>query len=188
MNLGSLSRIHSSGQAKKGKRHERGELSTCKLRIGLGEDTHRLAEGGPLRLGGIDVSHDRHSVGHSDADVLLHAVTDAVLGAAGLGDIGQLFPDHDPANKDRDSAEMLRSALGEVSRTGYSVVNLDCVIAAQEPKIAPHKTAIRQRIAAIMSLEPSQVNLKAKTGEGIGPVGQQEIIEARCIALLEKIE
>lgn len=163
-------------------------MSDSNLRIGLGEDTHRLAEGGPLRIGGIDVPHDRHAVGHSDADVLLHAITDAVLGAAGLDDIGQLFPDNNPANKDRDSAEMLQLALAEVCQAGFAVVNLDCVISAQQPKIAPHKSAMRGRIAKIMSLEPEQVNLKAKTGEGVGPVGEQLIIEARCIALLEKTE
>lgn len=111
-----------------------------------------------------------------------------MLGAAGLDDIGQLFPDNNPANKDRDSAEMLQLALAEVCQAGFAVVNLDCVISAQQPKIAPHKSAMRGRIAKIMSLEPEQVNLKAKTGEGVGPVGEQLIIEARCIALLEKTE
>ena len=163
-------------------------MSTSKLRIGLGEDTHRLADGGPLRVGGIDIPHDQHAMGHSDADVLLHAVTDAVLGAAGLDDIGQLFPDNDPANQDRDSAEMLKVALAEVTSAGLAVVNIDCVISTQLPKIAPHKQAMRHRVAEIMSLDLAQVNLKAKTGEGVGPVGLGEIIQARCVALLESLE
>jgi 2-C-methyl-D-erythritol 2,4-cyclodiphosphate synthase len=160
-------------------------LSITGLRIGLGEDSHRLADGGPLRLGGVDIPHDRHMVGHSDADVLLHAVTDAILGAAGLADIGELFPDTDPANRDRDSAEMLRLAHQQVMAAGLDVVNLDCVVHAQQPKLWPHKAAIRRRIAEILALEVDRVNLKAKTGEGVGPVGQGEIIQARCLALLE---
>lgn len=161
-------------------------MNTTALRIGLGEDSHRLAEGGPLRLGGIDVPHDRHAVGHSDADVLLHAVTDAVLGAAGLADIGELFPDTDPTNKNRDSAEMLRLAHEQVAAAGFQIVNLDCVVHAQQPKLSPHKAAIRKRIAEILSLSIEQVNVKAKTGEGVGAIGSQETVQARCVALLER--
>jgi 2-C-methyl-D-erythritol 2,4-cyclodiphosphate synthase len=156
------------------------------LRIGLGEDSHRLAEGGPLQLGGIDVPHDRHSLGHSDADVLLHAVTDALLGAAGLADIGQLFPNTDEANRNRDSSEMLRLAYEQVTAAGYRLVNLDCVVAAQRPKLSPHKEAIVSRIAVILGVAASQINMKAKTGEGAGPVGREETIEARCVAIVEK--
>ena len=163
-------------------------LSNSPLKIGLGEDTHRLDEEGPLRLGGLDIPHDQHAVGHSDADVVLHAVTDALLGAAGLGDIGEMFPDDDPANLGRDSAEMLTAASQAVAEAGLSVVNLDCVISVQLPKIAPHKPAMRKRLAEILSIDVEQVNLKAKTGEGVGPVGRQEIIQARCVALLEKTE
>ena len=155
------------------------------MRIGLGEDTHRLTEGGPLRLGGVDIPHDRQAVGHSDADVLLHAVTDALLGAAGLADIGQLFPNTSPENQGRDSAQMLQLAYQQVLAAGYRIVNLDCVVAAEQPKIAPHKESIRQRLAQILSLSVEQVNVKANTGEGVGPVGQQQAIEARCVALLE---
>lgn len=155
------------------------------MRIGLGEDTHRLIEGGPLRLGGIDIPHDRQAVGHSDADVLLHAVTDALLGAAGLTDIGQLFPNTAEENRGRDSAEMLWLAYEQVMEAGYQVANLDCVVAAEQPKLAPHKIKIRQRIAEILSLTIEQVNVKAKTGEGVGPIGEQQVIEARCVALLE---
>lgn len=156
------------------------------MRIGLGEDTHRLADGGPLRLGGVDIPHDRHAVGHSDADVLLHAVTDALLGAAGLDDIGQLFPNTAEENRNRDSAEMLRLAYDQVTQTGYQIVNLDCVVSAQQPKLSPHKQQIRERLAEILAVIIDQVNIKAKTGEGEGPVGQQKTIEARCVALLEK--
>jgi 2-C-methyl-D-erythritol 2,4-cyclodiphosphate synthase len=158
---------------------------TSPLRIGLGEDSHRLAVGGPLRLGGVDIPHARHAVGHSDADVLMHAVTDALLGAVGLPDIGELFPNTAEENRERDSADMLRIAYGQVQSAGYRIVNLDCVIWAQEPKLSPYKEAIRQQLAAILTASESQVNVKAKTGEGVGPVGEQAIIEARCVALLE---
>ena len=160
---------------------------TSPLRIGIGEDSHRLAAGGPLRLGGVDIPHSHHTVGHSDADVLLHAVTDALLGAAGLPDSGEQFPTTDDKNRGRDSTDMLRLAYKRVNATGYRVVNLDCVVAAQEPKLSPYKSAIVQQLAAILGVGESQVNVKAKTGEGIGPVGDQIIIEARCVALLELI-
>ena len=158
---------------------------TNPLRIGLGEDSHRLAPGGPLRLGGVDIPHERHAVGHSDADVLLHAVTDALLGAVGLPDIGELFPNTAEENRGRDSADMLRLAYGQVQEAGYRLVNVDCVISAQEPKLSPYTEAWRQHLAAILSVGESQVNIKAKTGEGVGPVGEQITIEARCVALLE---
>jgi 2-C-methyl-D-erythritol 2,4-cyclodiphosphate synthase len=157
------------------------------LRIGLGEDSHRLAPGGPLRLGGIDLPHDQQLVGHSDADVLLHAVTDALLGAAALPDIGRLFPNTDAANRARDSAEMLRAAAARINEAGYHVVNLDCVIHAERPKLADYHDAIRHRMAGILGLNPHQIGIKAKTGEGAGPVGRGEVIEVRCIALLETI-
>lgn len=157
------------------------------MRVGIGHDTHRLGPGGPLRLGGLDVSHDRHAIGHSDADVLLHAITDALLGAAALGDIGELFPDTDPANKNRDSADMLHQAATKVTAAGYQIVNLDCIVFAQRPKLGSHKAAIRQRIADILNLVPEQVGLKAKTGESIGEIGREEAIMAQCVALLERI-
>jgi len=138
-------------------------------------------------LGGIDVPHDHQLVGHSDADVLLHAVTDAILGAAALPDIGRLFPNTDSANRHRDSADMLRAATARVNEAGYRVVNLDCVVHAERPKLADYHDAIRHRIAGILGLNPHQIGIKAKTGEGVGPVGREELIEARCIALLEAI-
>jgi 2-C-methyl-D-erythritol 2,4-cyclodiphosphate synthase len=157
------------------------------LRVGIGHDTHRLAAGGPLRLGGLDIPHDRHAVGHSDADVLLHAITDALLGAAAaLGDIGELFPDTDEANRGRDSADMLRRAAERVRQAGYRMVNLDCIVFAQRPKLSAHKDALRLRIAEILELTADQVGVKAKTGEGVGEVGREEAIMAQCVALLSK--
>jgi 2-C-methyl-D-erythritol 2,4-cyclodiphosphate synthase len=156
------------------------------MRVGIGHDTHRLGPGGPLRLGGVDVPFERRAIGHSDADVVLHAVTDALLGAAALGDIGEMFPDTDPANKDRDSADMLRRAAERVRAGGYTIHNLDCIVFAQLPKLSPYKDAIRQRVAAILDLAPDRVGVKAKTGEGVGGVGRGEIIMAQCVALLEE--
>jgi 2-C-methyl-D-erythritol 2,4-cyclodiphosphate synthase len=156
------------------------------MRIGLGHDTHRLGEGGPLRLGGMEIPYDRHAIGHSDADVLLHAITDALLGAAALGDIGELFPDTDPANKGRDSADMLHRAHERVLAAGYRIENLDCVVFAQRPKLLPHREAMRRRIAEILQITPEQVGLKAKTGEHVGPVGREEAIQAECVALLDR--
>jgi len=156
------------------------------FRIGLGHDTHRLGPGTELMLGGIAIPHDRRALGHSDADVLLHAVTDALLGAAALGDIGELFPDTDPANKGRDSAGMLQAALERVIAAGWRIVNLDCVIFAQRPKILPHRQRIRERIAGILGVGSDAVWLKAKTGEGVGPVGREEAIAAECVVLIER--
>ena len=155
------------------------------MRIGIGHDTHRLASGRPLKLGGIDVDHDMGLVGHSDADVLLHAVIDALLGAAALDDIGQMFPDTDPANRGRDSAEMLALAASAVARAGWQLANLDCVVHAQRPKLSPYKLEIRRRMAEILGVHVDQIGLKAKTGEDVGPVGRQEAIEAHCVVLLE---
>lgn len=158
--------------------------ATAGARIGIGHDTHRLGPGGPIKLGGVEIPHDQHLLGHSDADVLLHAVVDALLGAAALGDIGQLFPDTDAAHRDRDSADMLRRAASEVRRAGWRVGNLDCIVFAQRPKLAPHREAIARRIGEILAIEPGQVGLKAKTGEGVGPVGEETIVAAQCVALL----
>ena len=158
------------------------------MRVGIGHDTHRLRPGGPLRLGGVDIPHDRESVGHSDADALLHAVIDALLGAAALGDVGQMFPDTDPENRGRDSGKMLAAALDAVTALGWKIVNIDCIVFAQRPKLLPHRQTIRQRIADILGIESERVGLQAKTGEGLGPVGREEAIEAQCVALLEAKE
>lgn len=160
-------------------------LAKTGFRIGIGHDTHRLEPGSSLRLGGIDIPHDRRAVGHSDADVLLHAITDALLGAAALGDIGEMFPDTDPAHRGRDSAEMLQAAHARVREAGYRILNLDCIVFAQRPKVLPHREAIRRRVADILGLAPDAVGVKAKTGEHVGPVGREEAIEAQCVALLE---
>jgi 2-C-methyl-D-erythritol 2,4-cyclodiphosphate synthase len=125
-------------------------------------------------------------IGHSDADVLLHAVTDALLGAADLGDIGELFPNTDEANRGRDSAEMLRLAYDQVRQAGWELVNLDCVVLAQRPKLSPHKLAIRQRIAEILECSPEQIGIKGKTGEGVGPVGREEAVTAEAVALIQR--
>ncbi len=154
------------------------------LRIGLGHDTHRLVEGGPLRLGGVDIPFDRRLDGHSDADVLLHAITDALLGAAGDEDIGQLFPDSEAAHAGRDSAEMLSHAWERVRKQGWSLINLDCVVLVERPPIAPYKGLIRKRIADILVVEVACCGLKAKTGESIGSIGRGEAITAECVALL----
>lgn len=153
--------------------------------MGIGHDTHRLRPGGPLRLGGIDIPHDRESVGHSDGDVLLHALIDALLGAAALGDVGQMFPDTDPVNRGRDSTEMLRAARDAVVAVGWRIVNVDCIVFAQRPKLLPHRQEIRKRIADVLEIDPEQVSLKGKTGEHIGPIGKEEAIAAECVALLQ---
>ena len=149
------------------------------MRVGIGHDTHRL------RLGGIDIPHDRESIGHSDGDALLHAVIDALLGAAALGDVGQMFPDTDPDNRGRDSAEMLTAALDAVAALGWKIVNVDCIVFAQRPKLLTHRQALRQRVADILGIEAERVGLQAKTGEGIGAIGREEAIAAQCVALLE---
>jgi 2-C-methyl-D-erythritol 2,4-cyclodiphosphate synthase len=153
-------------------------------RIGFGTDIHRLEEPGPLLIGGLTIPHDRHAVGHSDADTLLHAITDAILGAAGLGDIGQLFPDTDPANRGRASDDMLRRAWSLASEQGWRLANLDCTIHAQKPKLAPHIPEMKKRVASILGVSPEKVNIKAKTGEGVDAVGREEAIAAQAVVLL----
>ncbi len=126
-------------------------------------------------------------MGHSDADALLHAVIDALLGAAALGDIGEMFPDIDPANRGRDSGEMLQSAWRKVAESGYKIVNIDCIVFAQQPKLSAYKESIRLRIATLLEVPPDRVAVKAKTGEGVGPVGRQEAIMAQSVILLEQV-
>ena len=156
------------------------------LRIGLGHDTHRLINGTSIVLGGVRIEHSKSLLGHSDADVLLHAVTDALLGAAGLGDIGELFPETDPANRNRDSAEMLQIAWKQVQQHHWQIVNLDSILFAEKPKIAPYKEAICKRIAELLGVDTSQVGLKAKTGEKVGIIGREDAIAAECVVLLER--
>lgn len=163
-------------------------MNTPRFRVGLGHDTHRLEPGGPLRLGGVSVPHEKHAVGHSDADALLHAITDALLGAASLGDIGDLFPDTDPANRGRDSATMLAAACQRLTGLGCRIVNVDCIVFLERPKLGHHKDAMRMRIAELLEIPAHDVGLKAKTGEGVDAVGREEAVAAQCVVLIERNE
>jgi 2-C-methyl-D-erythritol 2,4-cyclodiphosphate synthase len=154
------------------------------LRVGEGWDTHALVPGRPLVLGGVTIPFDKGLLGHSDADALLHAITDALLGAAGLGDIGRHFPDTDAAFAGADSWRLLQEAARRVHDAGWAVANVDSTIVAQAPKMAPHIGAMRERISAALGLEPAAVNVKAKTAEKMGPVGEGLAIEARAVCLL----
>ncbi len=158
--------------------------SVPQWRIGEGHDVHRLAEGRKFIVGGIEIPHTVGPIGHSDADVLLHAVTDALLGAIAAGDIGELFPDTDEQNKDVDSAVFLTAALNIVQDRGYRVSNLDCTIFAQSPKLSPYKQSIRERLAELLGISSDVVNVKAKTGEQVGPIGRKEAIGASASVLL----
>ena len=154
------------------------------MRVGFGHDTHRVAPGGPIVLGGLSIDSEIHLIGHSDADVLLHAITDAILGAAALGDIGELFPNTSSENENRDSAEMLKIAAVKVREAGFKIVHLDCVVSAEQPNISKHRNGVRSRISEILSVAVEQVFVKGKTGESVGAVGKGEAITARCVALL----
>ncbi len=156
------------------------------IRVGEGWDTHALVEGRPLMLGGLQIPFEKGLLGHSDADVLLHAITDALLGAAGLGDIGQHFPDTDATYKGADSAKLLKTAYEHVKQLGWQLGNVDCTIVAQAPKLAPHRSDIRSSIAKALGLAESQVNVKAKTAEKMGPVGEGLSMEARAVVLIHK--
>jgi len=147
-----------------------------------------LATGGPLLLGGISIPHGKHAVGHSDADALLHAVTDALLGAAALGDIGELYPDTKSENRDRDSADMLSAVYRQVRELGYRLINVDAVVHAERPKLGPYKLEIRRRVAGVLGLPEGCVSIKAKTAEGAGPIGREEVIDVRCVVLIERGE
>jgi 2-C-methyl-D-erythritol 2,4-cyclodiphosphate synthase len=153
-------------------------------RIGQGWDTHALVEGRPLVLGGVRIPHSHGLLGHSDADALLHAITDALLGAAGLGDIGQHYPDTDPTHAGADSWVLLQEVGHKIVAAGYAIVNIDSTVIAQAPKLAPHIAAMRTRIASALGMAPEQVNVKAKTAEKMGPVGQGLSIEAQAVVLL----
>jgi 2-C-methyl-D-erythritol 2,4-cyclodiphosphate synthase len=156
------------------------------LRVGEGWDTHQLVEGRPLVLGGVTIPHDKGLLGHSDADALLHAITDALFGAAGLGDIGRHFPDTAAEFKGADSMTLLREAASRVTAAGFEIINVDSTIVAQAPKMAPHIPAMRAGISAALGLDLASVNVKAKTAEKMGPVGEGLAIEARAVCLLLK--
>ena len=156
------------------------------IRIGEGWDVHALVPGRKLILGGVEIVHAAGLLGHSDADVLLHAITDAVLGAAGLGDIGRHFPDTDVQFKGANSSVLLQEAMRRVRAQGWELVNVDSTIVAQAPKLAPHMAAINAGVAQALGVALDQVNVKAKTAEKLGPVGMGQSIEARAVALLHK--
>jgi 2-C-methyl-D-erythritol 2,4-cyclodiphosphate synthase len=153
---------------------------------GLGYDSHRLAQGRSLILGGVEIPHERGLEGHSDADVLTHAVIDALLGAAGLGDIGEHFPDTDERYRDADSIALLTAVAGMMGAEGLEIVNVDCTVIMEAPKLAPHRQAIRERLASTLGLEAKRVNVKASTGERMGFVGRGEGVAALAIAGVDR--
>jgi len=162
-------------------------MAVIPFRIGQGFDVHALVPGRPLIIGGVTIPHPAGLAGHSDADVLLHAVTDALLGAAALGDIGRHFPDTDPAWRGADSRVLLRAAYAKVRAAGWGVVNIDATVHAQVPKIGPHAGAMAAVLAQDLNLDAGAVNIKAKTNEGLGYLGRQEGIAATVVALLHAV-
>jgi 2-C-methyl-D-erythritol 2,4-cyclodiphosphate synthase len=156
------------------------------FRVGIGHDTHRLGPDRPLLLGGVKIEHPRGLIGHSDADVVLHALTDALLGAAGLGDIGDAYPDTDPKYKDCDSRIFVIETLKKLSGKSWRVVNVDLTIFAEEPKLGPIKTKMREHLAGLLGVTVGDVNVKAKTGEKVGAIGRAEAIGCQVIVLIEK--
>jgi 2-C-methyl-D-erythritol 2,4-cyclodiphosphate synthase len=155
------------------------------MRVGIGHDTHRLGALRPLILGGLRIDHPKGLIGHSDADVVLHALTDALLGAAGLGDIGDAYPDTDAKYRDYDSSRFVGESLARVNQKGYHVVNVDITIFAQEPKLGPIKARMREHIAKMIGLDVDAVNVKAKTGEKVGSIGRSEAIGCQVAVLID---
>ncbi len=155
---------------------------TDTFRVGVGYDIHRLVEGRPLVVGGVEIEHPKGLIGHSDADVVLHAVTDALLGAAGLPDIGDLFPDTDPAYKDADSRVLLKDAMERVRAKGFAPCNVDVIVHAEAPKMSPYKGRIAESVALLTGLSPDGVSVKAKTNEGLGPLGHTDAIACTAVA------
>lgn len=156
------------------------------IRVGLGYDLHRLVEGRPLILGGIILPFEKGEDGHSDGDVLFHAITDAVLGASGLGDIGSFFPPEEQKWKDADSAELLKTVIEKVYANGWKIENLDCVVKLEKPKFIPYRQQVIENIAKVLGVKPDQVFVKAKTGEKLPPVGTSEAVEASVVCLLSR--
>lgn len=156
------------------------------IRVGIGYDLHRLVSGRKLLLGGIELPFERGEDGHSDGDVLFHAVTDAVLGAAGLGDIGSFFPPEDSKWKDADSAFLLKTVMDKVYTDGWKIENLDCVVKLEKPKFIPYREKVIASIASVLGVEKNQVFVKAKTGEKLPPVGTSDAVEAYVVCLLSK--
>lgn len=158
------------------------------MRIGHGYDSHRFAEGRPLILGGVRIPSDRGLSGHSDADAVAHAITDAILGAAGLGDIGSHFSDKDAAWKDADSLDLLARAIHLLEGENYQVVNVDVTVVAEAPRVGPHAAAMRERLAEVLGISPRHVSVKGKSNEGMGWIGRQEGIAVFAVALIDRIE
>ncbi len=161
------------------------QFMPANYRTGIGYDVHQTAAGGPLRLGGIDIPSEIHLLGHSDADVLAHAITDALLGAAALGDIGDHFPPSDPAYRGIDSMILLRRALDTVMEHGFILVNVDATVLAEAPKLGPQKQAMAHRLTEVLDLTPGRVSIKATTNEHLGCIGRGEGIAAMAVVLLE---
>lgn len=156
------------------------------IKVGLGYDLHRLVPGRKLILGGVTFDFERGEDGHSDGDVLLHAITDAILGAAGLGDIGSYFPPEDMKWKDADSADLLRTVMADINAAHWKIENIDCVIKLERPKFLPKRQEVIDSVAQILGIENSRVFVKAKTGEKLPPVGTSEAVEAECVCLLSR--
>jgi 2-C-methyl-D-erythritol 2,4-cyclodiphosphate synthase len=157
------------------------------IRAGVGYDIHRLTAGRQLVIGGIQVPFSRGSEGHSDGDVLLHAVADALLGACTLPDIGELFPDTDPSYNNADSRDLLRQVLVRVHEAGFTPRNVDCIVHAEKPKLSEHKRPMAEMIASLLAIEPSCVSVKAKTAEGVGPIGEGQAIAATVVVTVERV-
>ncbi len=153
-------------------------------RTGIGYDSHRFAPGGPLRLGGVSIPADVSLVGHSDGDAVAHAITDAILGAAAAGDIGEMYPDRDPANRGRDSLGMLRDAVERVHRLGWRITHVDVTVLAEVPRLGPHRDAMRDALAAALGVDRGAVSVKGKTNEGMGWIGQREGLACVAVATL----
>jgi 2-C-methyl-D-erythritol 2,4-cyclodiphosphate synthase len=161
-------------------------IETLAVRVGIGYDSHRFAPRRPLILGGVLIPSELGLEGHSDADAICHAITDAILGAAGLGDIGEMFPDTEAANKGRDSIAMLEAAVTRVSDAGYSVGQVDVTVIAEEPRLGPHRNAIRQRLASALGIDSYRVSVKGKTNEGMGWIGRKEGLACIAVATLNR--
>jgi 2-C-methyl-D-erythritol 2,4-cyclodiphosphate synthase len=157
------------------------------MRVGIGYDIHPLGKGRKLILGGLDIQHTQGLIGHSDADALVHAVCDALLGAMGEGDLGRHYPSSDPRYKDISSLRLLEDVSGMLTKKGFRLVNLDTVIIAQAPRLGPHLDAMRARIAEVLNIEGTQVNVKVKSGEGVDAIGREEAIAAQAMCLIEPI-
>jgi 2-C-methyl-D-erythritol 2,4-cyclodiphosphate synthase len=157
------------------------------FRVGLGQDLHRLVTGRRFLLGGVEIPAEKGELAHSDGDALCHAVADAILGAVGIGDIGELFPPSDPTFKDADSRILLQTAYNEVKKAGWRLVNLDCVVICEKPRILPYREKIRSSLATILGIEPCSIMVKGKTSEGLGNIGQELAVEAVAVCLLESI-